>query len=75
MKREKIMGCLMIVSSGLIYTFERFLSVFKWSIEIGTGSYPINPRIIGIFDNIFVPILFVMGMLLIIASFISREKE
>ena len=75
MKSEKIMGCIMIIASGLIYTFERFLSVFKWSIEVGTGSYPSNPRMVTIFGNIFVPILFIIGMLLIIASFVSRKKE
>lgn len=68
------MGCVLLIVSGCIYAFERFLSVCEWVTKIGTGSWPSNPTMLGIFDNIFVPILFIIGLLLIIISFMSMVK-
>ena len=75
MKTEGVMGCILLVASGCIYAFERFLSLFEWVTRVGTGSWPSNPKMPGIFDNIFVPTLFIIGLLLIIISFISMRKE
>lgn len=75
---EGILGCILLMISGVIFTFERFISVFLWigqaaPVKInGSGSYPGQPIMPGIFDNIFVPIFFVMGLILI---FINLKIE
>ncbi len=58
--KEFILGCCLIVFSGIIFTFERFISVFKWGGESapikinGSGSYPTVPVMAGFFDNPYV---------------------
>lgn len=73
--KECILGCSLIVVSGLIFTFERYVSIFMWIGQVapvkihGSGSWPNKPTMPGIFDNIFVPLLFIMGLFFIIVSF------
>lgn len=79
--RECILGCILIVFSGLIYTFERYVSIFMWIGQVapvkinGSGSWPTNPTMPGIFDNFFVPLLFIMGLYFIIISFVYRRNN
>ncbi|MCD4712572.1 MAG: hypothetical protein K8R73_04750 [Clostridiales bacterium] len=79
--KEFILGCCLIVFSGIIFTFERFISVFKWVGESapvkisGSGSYPTEPVMAGFFDNLYVPALLILGILLIIMSFIEQKNS
>lgn len=82
MTTEGISGCILMVVSGLIFTFERFISIFMWigqtvPVKInGSGSYPTKPTMPGIFDNIFVPLLFIIGLILLIISFkVERDDS
>ena len=78
--KEFILGSCLIVFSGIIFTFERFISVFKWVGESapvkinGSGSYPTEPVMAGFFDNPFVPALLILGLLLIIMSFVEQKS-
>ena len=81
MKTEGIMGCILLIASGCIYTVERFVSVLMWLGEVvpvkmsPSGSYPSNATMPGLFDNIFVPILFIVGVLLVVISFRIKEQD
>lgn len=78
--KEFILGCCLVVFSGVIFTFERFISVFKWVGESapvkinGSGSYPTEPVMPGFFDNLFVPLLMFLGVYLIVMSIYEQKK-
>ncbi|MDP4182377.1 MAG: hypothetical protein Q8942_14965 [Bacillota bacterium] len=79
---EGIIGCIFIISSGLLFTFERFLSIFKWIGQVapvkinGSGDYPSNPTMPGLIDNIFVVLFLVIGLsLLVIGLFGKRGND
>jgi hypothetical protein len=80
-KKESVMGLVLLIASGCIFTFERFLSIFIWSSQIipvtlsGSGSYNTEPIYPGVFDNIFVLLFFIIGLILILVSFKIEEKE
>jgi hypothetical protein len=71
-KSSFITGVVLIALSGILYTAERFISVFKWvgdaaPVKInGSGTYPTEPTMPGIFDNIFVGIFLVLGLVLLL---------
>lgn len=79
--KEFVIGCCMIVFSGIIFTFERFISMFKWvgqsaPVKInGSGSYPTEPVMAGFFDNLFVPLLMFSGIYLIVISIYEKKKQ
>ncbi len=78
--KECILGCCLIIFSGIIFTFERFMSVLKWVGESapvkisGSGSYPSEPIMASFFDNLFVPALLVLGIFFVAISFIEHKK-
>jgi hypothetical protein len=80
-RKEGIIGLILLITSGCIFTFERFLSVLVWlgdavPVKInGSGTYMTKPVFPGIFDNMFVPLFFILGLVLILISIKIREKE
>ena len=80
-KKEALMGLTLLIVSSLIYTFERFLAVLAWASNFipvklsGSGSYEPNPIFPSILENVFVPVFFIMGLILILTSFKTKEKE
>lgn len=75
MKNREVMGYVLLIMSGSLYTLERFLALFKWSVDVGTGSFLENPAMPNIVDNIFVPTLFIIGLFLIISNFLIKRKN
>ncbi|HHY22507.1 MAG TPA: hypothetical protein GX525_11675 [Bacilli bacterium] len=71
----------LIALSAILFTMERFLAVFKWASERvpvqinGSGSYPSEPNMPGIFDNVFVGILLIIGLALLVFSLIKKELD
>ena len=67
-----ISGMGLIGLSGLLFTIERFIAVFQYASESfpvklnGNGSYPGEPSMPGIFDNFFVGLLFILGIVLLV---------
>ncbi|MFS0673517.1 hypothetical protein [Ornithinibacillus sp. 179-J 7C1 HS] len=67
-----ISGMGLIGLSGLLFTIERFIAVFQYASESfpvklnGSGSYPGEPSMPGIFDNFFVGFLFILGIVLLV---------
>ncbi|KIY23764.1 MULTISPECIES: hypothetical protein [Mesobacillus] len=71
----KILGIVLIIISGLIYTLERGFTVLSTSIVRAgfysgrmTGEVP-NVEASGILDNFYVPLFLAFGVLLIIYWF------
>ena len=65
-------GIGLIALSGILFTMERFIAVFQYASESfpvklnGNGSYPGEPSMPGIFDNFFVGLLLVLGIVLLV---------
>ncbi|TMN20814.1 hypothetical protein [Lentibacillus cibarius] len=65
-------GIGLIALSGILFTLERFIAVFQYASESfpvklnGSGSYPGEPSMPGVFDNFFVGLLLVMGITLFV---------
>ncbi|MBW8351072.1 hypothetical protein K0H71_16725 [Bacillus sp. IITD106] len=64
-----ILGSIFIVTSGLIYTIERIISMVHWSALTRTGEYPTNPLSPSLLDNLFIPIFLLIGIIFIYVSF------
>lgn len=68
------LGAAFIISAGVIYTFERVGSLLARSREI-VAMYEVNmhaipqTHIAGFFDNIFVPVLTFIGLILFVYGF------
>ncbi|RCW40076.1 hypothetical protein [Paenibacillus prosopidis] len=80
-KSSFISGLGLIALSGILYTVERFIAVFKWISEVvpikinGSGQYPSEPNMPGVFDNIFVGIFLILGLVLIIIGLNKGIKK
>jgi len=75
----KIIGAVFLLSSGIIYSLERFSTVISTSlIRAGffsggkTGEVP-SVQTANFFDNLFAPLFFLIGLVSIIYGF-KREK-
>ena len=68
-KISLILGSLFILTSGLIYTIERLSTYVYWSAQINTGKYATIPETIPLFDNPFIALFFLIGIIFIVMSF------
>ena len=78
---DKVIGVVFISIAGLIYSLERGFSFLSTSIEKAgalagnnTGEIP-NININGFFDNMFVPILLIVGIIFLIYGFNKTKKD
>lgn len=83
-KYSFVSGVVLIALSGILFTMERFIAVFKYigesfpvKIKVSGSfqSYPTTPTIPGIFDNIFVGSFFILGLILLIIGISMGYKE
>lgn len=71
----------MLALSGILYTVERFIAVYKWVGESapvkmnGSGSYPEQPIFPSIFDNFYVGFFLILGLALLITGLIKGIKK
>ncbi|MBS4201777.1 hypothetical protein KHA93_19420 [Bacillus sp. FJAT-49732] len=68
-KTSLILGALFILTSGLMYSVERVISIVHWSALTHTGSYPTTPPPPTLLDNLFIPLFLLIGVILIYVSF------
>lgn len=74
------LGAAFLIAAGLIYTIERVGALIARSHEINAlyqaQMFDIQPKIhmAGFFDNIFVPILTLMGVILFVYGFPKKTK-
>ena len=65
-------GIGLIALSGILFTMERVIAVFRYASESfpvklnGNGSHPGEPNMPGVFDNFFVGLLLVLGIVLLV---------
>lgn len=70
----------LIAISGILFTMERFIAVFYYASDSfpvklnGTGTYQSEPIMPGVFDNLFVGLLLVLGMILLVFGSINVIK-
>jgi len=81
MKISRVMGFVFIIMAGLIYTLEKGFyllatSTVKGGFEAGdnTGVVP-EIETIGFFENLFVPVFIVLGVILLIYGFSKSENN
>ena len=72
-KVNLILGSLFILTSGLIFTIERLSAYVYWSAQINTGTYDTTPETMLLFDNLFIALFFLIGIVFIIVSF-KKER-
>ncbi|MCR2822260.1 hypothetical protein [Lederbergia panacisoli] len=77
-----ILGSIFILTSGLLYSIERIISLIYWSVLTRTGEYPTIPPPPNLLDNLFVPLFFIVGAIFFFAAFkkeiwkmITTEKK
>lgn len=66
-----ILGTVFIITSGIIYSLERFIAYFAWigQMNAHTGSFPTYPNLPGLLTNIFIPIYAVIGIILLVIGY------
>ncbi|WP_213532364.1 hypothetical protein [Paenibacillus sp. J45TS6] len=80
-KYSFISGIALIALSGILFTAERFIAVFEYIGEAapvkinGSGSYPNEPTMPGVFDNIFVGGFVLLGLILLIVGISQGYKK
>ena len=72
-KISLILGSLFILTSGLIFTIERLSAYVYWSAQINTGTCDTIPETMPLFDNLFIALFFLIGIVFIIMSF-KKER-
>ncbi|WP_300857519.1 hypothetical protein [uncultured Clostridium sp.] len=70
-KQYYILGIIFIISSGFLYSFERFITYYEWIgiLNANIGIEYSSPHLPGIFNNIFIPIFIIIGFILIIRGY------
>lgn len=78
MNQSKLLGIVLIVTSGIIYTLERIISTLSSSLTLAgfwagnrTGEVP-QVEVSGFFDNFYVPLLLISGIVLLIYGFMKK---
>jgi len=71
-KISSILGALFILTSGLMYSVERVISIVHWSALTHTGSFPTTPSPPSLLDNLFIPLFLLVGSLFI---YFALKKE
>ncbi|WP_052124383.1 hypothetical protein [Planococcus sp. PAMC 21323] len=64
-----ILGSLFMLTSGLIFTIERLTAYVYWTGQVNTGQWDTVPQTFSFFDNLFIPLFFIVGLGLIAVSF------
>lgn len=78
MRSYKLLGALFIMISGLIYSLERGFSMISTSLIMAgfysgkmSGEVP-EVEIHTLFDNFYVPLFFIVGLILIVYGFLKK---
>lgn len=76
-----LLGSIFLFFSGIMYEIDKALNYYKWATYIiaikGNGGYNSEPNNISIFDNYFILLFFIIGVLFYInvgMSYYKRKK-
>jgi len=69
-----LLGTIFIITSGILYSIERFIAYFSWIGQMNshTGSFEAYPSLPGMRTNIFIPIFIIIGIYLFVSGY--RKK-
>lgn len=68
-KTSLIIGSVFILTSGLLYTIERLSAYIYWfALSLGS-EYPSTPEMPSLLANLFVPLLFVIGIIIFVVVY------
>ena len=73
----RTMGLLLWIAAGFFYTLERIIAYLStYIITIGKTGISVDLTVLypGLFDNLFVPFFFFLGLILFIIDFIIKNK-
>lgn len=81
MNSSKFFGCIFLLASGLLYTFERGVASLAFKIHLAgflisnTGTkYPSEQKV-GFFDNIFVCLFLIVGFVFLAYGFYKKKSR
>lgn len=71
-----ILGTVFIITSGMLYSLERFIAYVTWigQINAHTGSFPNAPDLPGLSTNIFIPIFIIIGVAFFVRGYRQNTK-
>lgn len=79
MNTKSVLGFVFILLAGMMYTLERAASQIAGYLELSgflaggkTGNVPI-PKTAGFFDNLFIPLFLIIGIVLLILGRYKRK--
>ena len=81
MKTKGKFGCAFILASGILFTFERYLSILMWSVMTtpvltsGNGDYNISPQMPDLKTNYFVILFLLLGFFLLLLEINDTYKK
>ena len=73
-KTSLILGALFTLTSGLMYSVERVISIVHWSALTHTGSYPTTPPTPSMLDNLFIPLFLLVGIIFTYFALIRKGE-
>lgn len=74
-------GLGLLIFSGVLFTAERFIAIIHWigmSAPVkmnGNGTYPADPTMPGLLDNLFVPLFLIIGLLLLVIGVLAGFRQ
>lgn len=70
-----IFSVIFIIASGILYTFERFISNLNWVGQINShlGSSTNKPELPDVFTNLFIPLFFILGIAFMVKGHLSDK--
>lgn len=81
MKTKSKFGCVFILMSGVLFTFERYFSILIWStltspiLQKGNGGYEGSPDMPNLHSNPFVILFLLIGVSLVILEIYDFYSE
>jgi hypothetical protein len=78
--RNTMVGIVLIVTAGLIFTVERAMAYFDWisyrsTVMQTNGSYEARPDFPGLTENLFVVAFLASGLAILALNMVSQLRE
>jgi len=72
-----VLGTIFIITSGILYTIERFIAYFSWVgvMNAHTGSFDIYPSLPDLQTNVVIPIFIIIGICFFVSGYKKKERN
>jgi len=70
-----VFGTIFIITSGVLYTMERFIAYFSWvgAMNAHPTSYATHPTLPDLQTNIYIPIFIIIGICFFVSGYRKRK--